>query len=190
MMGTEGLTEATKIAILNANYVMKRLEGHYPVLYAGTNGLVAHEGILDTRPFKQSAGIEVEDIAKRLIDYGFHPPTISFPVHGTMMVEPTESESKEELDRFCDALLAIHEEIREIETGAADPQNNLLKRAPHTMAQIASDNWDRPYARERAGFPSPATRAHKIWPAVARIDAAYGDRHLVCVCPPIEEYVG
>jgi glycine cleavage system P protein (glycine dehydrogenase) len=188
MMGPDGLTEATKIAILNANYILKRLEGHYAALYAGKNGLVAHEGIVDTRPFKQSAGVEVEDIAKRLIDYGFHPPTISFPVHGTMMVEPTESESKEELDRFCDALIAIREEIREIEAGTADRDNNLLKRAPHTMAQIASDTWDRPYGRERAGFPTPSTRAHKVWPVVSRIDSAYGDRNLVCACPPIEEY--
>jgi len=188
MMGPDGLTEATKIAILNANYILKRLEGYYAALYAGANGLVAHEGIVDTRPFKQSAGVEVEDIAKRLIDYGFHPPTISFPVHGTMMVEPTESESQEELDRFCDALIAIREEIREIETGSADRENNLLKRAPHTMAQIASDTWDRPYPRERAGFPSPATRVHKVWPTVSRIDSAYGDRNLVCACPPIEEY--
>jgi glycine dehydrogenase len=188
MMGPDGLTEATKIAILNANYILKRLEGHYAALYAGVHGLVAHEGIVDTRPFKQSAGVEVEDIAKRLIDYGFHPPTISFPVHGTMMVEPTESESKEELDRFCDALIAIREEIREIEKGTADRENNLLKRAPHTMAQVASDTWDRPYSRERAGFPSPATRVHKVWPTVSRIDSAYGDRNLVCACPPIEEY--
>jgi glycine dehydrogenase len=188
MMGPDGLTEATKIAILNANYILKRLEGHYAALYAGVHGLVAHEGIVDTRPFKQSAGVEVEDIAKRLIDYGFHPPTISFPVHGTMMVEPTESESKEELDRFCDALIAIREEIREIENGTADRENNLLKRAPHTMAQVASDTWDRPYSRERAGFPTPSTRSHKVWPVVSRIDSAYGDRNLVCACPPIVEY--
>ncbi|MDH3496261.1 MAG: aminomethyl-transferring glycine dehydrogenase [Gemmatimonadota bacterium] len=188
MMGPEGLTAATQVAILNANYVMKRLEGHYEVLYAGAHGLVAHEGILDTRPFKQSAGVEVEDIAKRLIDYGFHPPTVSFPVPGTLMVEPTESESKEELDRFCDALIAIRQEIREIERGEADRENNILKHAPHPLAQVVSDLWDRPYARERAGFPSPATRVQKVWPAVARIDSAYGDRNLVCACPPIEEY--
>ena len=190
MMGADGLAEATKIAILNANYVMKRLEGHYPVLYAGAHGLVAHEGIVDTRPLKHSAGIEAEDIAKRLIDYGFHPPTLSFPVAGTLMVEPTESESKEELDRFCDALIAIREEIREIEQGRADRENNLLKRAPHPLHVVAADAWDRPYGRERAGFPTPATRAHKVWPTVARIDAAYGDRNLICVCPPIEMYAG
>jgi glycine dehydrogenase len=190
MMGADGLAEATKIAILNANYVLKRLEGHYPVLYAGANGLVAHEGIVDARPLKHSAGIDAEDIAKRLIDYGFHPPTLSFPVAGTLMVEPTESESKEELDRFCDALIAIREEIREIERGEADADDNVLKRAPHPLAVVAADAWDRPYSRERAAFPTPATRAHKVWPTVARIDAAYGDRNLVCACPPIEMYVG
>jgi glycine dehydrogenase len=188
LMGQEGLVEATKIAILNANYIAKRLEGHYPLLYAGKNGLIAHECILDTRPFKASAGVDVEDIAKRIIDYGFHPPTVSFPVPGTLMVEPTESESREELDRFCDALIAIREEIREIETGEADRENNLLKQAPHPLADLLADTWDRPYSRERAAFPTPATRQHKIWPTVGRIDGAYGDRHLVCTCPPIEEY--
>jgi glycine dehydrogenase len=149
---------------------------------------VAHEGILDPRPVKNSAGIEAEDIAKRLMDYGFHPPTLSFPVHGTLMVEPTESESKEELDRFCDALTAIRQEIREIERGEADREDNLVKRAPHTLAQLVADDWKRPYSRERAAFPTPATRAHKIWPAVGRIDSAYGDRNLICSCPPIEMY--
>jgi glycine dehydrogenase len=190
MMGADGLAEATKISILNANYVMKRLEEHYPILYTGAQGRVAHEGIVDTRPLKHAAGIEAEDIAKRLIDYGFHPPTLSFPVAGTLMVEPTESESKEELDRFCDALIAIRSEIREIERGEADPENNLLKRAPHPLQVVAADAWDRPYSRERAGFPTPATRAHKVWPTVARIDAAYGDRNLICACPPIEMYAG
>ena len=188
MMGGAGLTHATKIAILNANYVAKRLAGNVELLYAGENGLVGHECILDTRPFKASAGVEVEDIAKRLIDYGFHPPTVSFPVAGTLMVEPTESEPKAELDRFCDALIAIREEIREIETGAADRENNLLKNAPHPLADLVSDAWDRPYSRERAAFPSAATREHKIWPPVGRIDGAYGDRNLVCVCPPLEAY--
>jgi glycine dehydrogenase len=188
LMGQEGLVEATKVAILNANYIARRLAGHYELLYAGRNGLIAHECILDTRPFKQSAGIEVEDIAKRIIDYGFHPPTVSFPVAGTLMVEPTESESRQELDRFCDAMIAIREEIREIETGTADRENNLLKNAPHTLADLLADGWDRPYGRERAAFPQPATREHKIWPAVGRIDGAYGDRNLVCVCPPIESY--
>jgi glycine dehydrogenase len=190
LMGPHGLTEATEIAILNANYVMKRLAGHFEVLYTGANGLVAHEGIVDTRPVKHSAGIEAEDIAKRLMDYGFHPPTLSFPVAGTLMVEPTESESKEELDRFCDALIAIREEIREIERGEADREDNVVKRAPHTLAQLVSDDWNRPYSRERAAFPSAATRVHKVWPAVGRIDSAYGDRHLVCSCPPIEMYAG
>ena len=190
MMGDEGLTQATKISILNANYVMKRLEGHYAVLYTGAKGRVAHEGIVDTRPLKHDAGIDAEDIAKRLIDYGFHPPTLSFPVHGTLMVEPTESESKEELDRFCDALIAIREEIREIERGEADREHNVLKHAPHPLAVVIGDTWDRPYARERAAFPSPATRVHKVWPTVARIDSAYGDRNLVCSCPPIEMYAG
>jgi glycine dehydrogenase len=187
-MGQEGLVEATKVAILNANYIAKRLEGHYDLLYAGNNGLIAHECILEMRPFKASAGVDVEDIAKRIIDYGFHPPTVSFPVPGTLMVEPTESESREELDRFCDALIAIREEIREIETGAADRDNNLLKNAPHPLADLLADTWDRPYSRERAAFPSEATRVHKIWPAVSRIDGAYGDRNLMCVCPPLEAY--
>jgi glycine dehydrogenase len=189
MMGPDGLADASKVAILSANYIAKRLESHYGLLYAGQHGLIAHECILDTRPFKTSAGVEVEDIAKRLIDYGFHPPTVSFPVAGTLMVEPTESEPKEELDRFCDALIAIREEVREIETGEADRDNNLLTNAPHPLADLVVDEWDRPYSRERAAFPTPATREHKIWPPVGRIDGAYGDRNLVCVCPPIEDYV-
>ncbi|MGJ3252878.1 MAG: aminomethyl-transferring glycine dehydrogenase, partial [Elainellaceae cyanobacterium] len=165
LMGTQGLTFATQVAILNANYIAKRLENHYTVLYKGKNGLIAHECIVDTRPFKKSAGIEVSDIAKRLIDYGFHPPTMSWPVIGTMMVEPTESEAKQELDRFCDAMIAIREEIREIEDGEADPENNLLKHAPHTAAVLISDQWDRPYSRQRAAYPSEWTRQHKFWPA-------------------------
>jgi glycine cleavage system P protein (glycine dehydrogenase) len=188
MMGPDGLTHATKVAILAANYVARRLAGQIDLLYAGKKGLVAHECILETRPFKQSAGVEVEDIAKRIIDYGFHPPTVSFPVAGTLMVEPTESESKEELDRFCDALIAIRAEIREIETGAADREDNLLSNAPHPLADVIADGWSHPYPRERAAFPTPATRAHKVWPTVSRIDGAYGDRNLVCVCPPVEEY--
>jgi len=190
MMGRDGLTLATKVAILNANYIAKRLQegGHYELLYAGQHGLVAHECIIDTRGFKASAGIEVEDIAKRLIDYGFHPPTVSFPVAGTLMVEPTESEPKVELDRFVDALIAIRGEIREIERGEADRENNLLKNAPHPLADLLSDSWDRPYARDRAGFPTAATREHKVWPPIGRIDAAFGDRNLVCTCPPVEAY--
>ncbi len=188
LMGPDGLTEATKIAMLNANYVARRLAGHYATLYTGQSGLVAHECILDTRPFKHSAGVDVEDIAKRLIDYGFHPPTVSFPVPGTLMFEPTESESKEELDRFCDAMIAIRGEILEIERGEADRTTNLLKQAPHPLGDLLAEAWQRPYSRERAAFPHPSTRGHKVWPPVGRIDGAYGDRNLVCVCPPVEAY--
>ncbi|HXT48020.1 MAG TPA: aminomethyl-transferring glycine dehydrogenase, partial [Gemmatimonadaceae bacterium] len=188
LMGAEGLAYATKIAILSANYIARRLSGEYELLYAGANGLVAHECILDTRPFKQSAGIDVEDIAKRLIDYGFHPPTVSFPVPGTLMVEPTESESKLEIDRFIDALLAIREEIREVEIGVASREENVLRRAPHTLEQVVADEWDRPYTRERAAFPAPGLRERKVWPTVSRIDNMFGDRNLVCSCPPMSEY--
>jgi glycine dehydrogenase len=188
LMGPDGLALASTIAILNANYVARRLAQDYELVYAGRDGLVAHECILDTRPFKASAGVDVEDIAKRLIDYGFHPPTISFPVVGTLMVEPTESESKQELDRFCDAMTAIRREIAEVEAGEADRDNNLLKNAPHPLADLLADDWDRPYSRERAAFPHPSTREHKIWPPVGRLDSAYGDRNLVCVCPPVEAY--
>jgi glycine dehydrogenase len=190
LMGAEGLTDATKVAILSANYIAKRLEGHYELLYAGANGLIGHECIIDPRPFKAKAGVSVEDIAKRLIDYGFHPPTISFPVAGTMMIEPTESESKEELDRFCEALIAIREEIRDIEEGRLPKDDNPLVNAPHTLEQGVKETWTHPYSRERALFPTPQTREHKIWPIVGRIDAAYGDRNLICTCPPIEEYAG
>jgi glycine dehydrogenase len=189
LMGGDGLAEATKLAILSANYVAKRLEEHYPVLYRGQNGLVAHECILDTRLFKASAGIEVEDIAKRLMDYGFHAPTMSFPVAGTMMVEPTESESLAELDRFIEAMVGIRAEIAEIEAGAQPREGNVLTRAPHTAAHVVGDVWERPYGREKAAFPTPYTRARKFWPHVARVESAYGDRNLVCSCPPIEEYV-
>lgn len=189
LMGHTGLTRATQVAILNANYIAKRLEQHYPILYRGKHGLVAHECILDLRTFKKTAGIEVDDIAKRLIDYGFHPPTVSWPVAGTVMVEPTESESKQELDRFCDAMIAIREEIREIEDGKVDRQNNLLKNAPHTAASLMSATWDRPYSRERAAYPTPWTREHKFWATVGRIDNAYGDRNLVCSCLPLDAYI-
>ena len=188
MMGPAGLTEATKIAILNANYIAKRLNPYFPVLFKGKHGLVAHECILDLR-FWKDAGIEVEDVAKRLMDYGFHAPTISWPVAGTMMVEPTESEPKHELDRFCDALISIQAEIEAIANGKTDRKNNVLKNAPHTARQIASDKWDRPYSRKQAAFPAPWTREHKFWPAVARIDNVYGDRNLFCSCPPLEESV-
>ena len=188
MMGGEGLTLATKMAILNANYIAKRLAPHYPVLYRGQNGMVAHECIIDPRPLKASAGIEVEDIAKRLMDYGFHAPTVSFPVAGTLMIEPTESESKAELDRFCDAMIGIREEIREIEQGTLDRADNPLKRAPHTMDAVVSSDWTRGYTRERAAFPAAWTRERKFWPSVARIESAYGDRNLVCSCLPTDAY--
>jgi glycine dehydrogenase len=190
LMGADGLKKATQVAILNANYMAKRLQADYPVLFAGRNGRVAHEFILDLRPFAKSAGIEVEDVAKRLMDYGFHAPTMSFPVPGTLMIEPTESEPKDELDRFCDAMIAIREEIRAVEEGRADRGNNPLKNAPHTMQAVVASDWDRPYSREEAAFPAPWVRAHKFWPAVARIDNAYGDRNLVCTCPPVEVYGG
>ncbi|WP_370588021.1 aminomethyl-transferring glycine dehydrogenase [Trichocoleus sp. FACHB-591] len=188
LMGGTGLTKATQVAILNANYIAKRLEPYYPGLYKGKNGLVAHECILDLRQFKRTADIEVDDIAKRLIDYGFHPPTVSWPVPGTIMVEPTESESKQELDRFCDAMIAIRAEIAEIEAGQVDRQNNLLKNAPHTAAALMTAEWDKPYPREQGAYPTTWTRENKFWPAVARIDNAYGDRNLVCSCLPMDAY--
>ena len=187
LMGGEGLTQATRVAILNANYIAKRLEGAYEVLYRGRNDRVAHECIIDTRPFEESAGVTVDDIAKRLIDNGFHAPTMSFPVPGTLMVEPTESETKAELDRFCDAMLAIREEIRDIEEGRIDAANNPLKHAPHTVEDLVGE-WDRPYSREQACFPAGAFRVDKYWPPVNRVDNVYGDRNLVCTCPPMEEY--
>jgi len=188
MMGGEGLTLATKVAILNANYIAKRLDAHYPVLYKGTNGTVEHECIVDPRPLKTAAGVEAEDIAKRLMDYGFHAPTLSFPVAGTLMIEPTESESKAELDRFCDALIAIREEVREIELGIADRADNPLKHAPHPLSRVVSDSWDHAYGREKAAFPAPWTRQHKFWPSVGRVESAYGDRNLVCSCLPTDAY--
>jgi glycine dehydrogenase len=188
LMGGEGLTKASKVAILNANYMAKRLAAHYPVLYKGAHDLVAHECIVDTRSLKASAGVDVEDIAKRLMDYGFHAPTVSFPVAGTLMIEPTESESKEELDRFCDAMIAIREEIGRIEAGVWDRQDNPLKQAPHTMERVVSNEWRHAYTREEAAFPAAWLRAWKFWPAVARVESAYGDRNLVCACPPVEMY--
>ena len=190
MMGAGGLRRATEIAILNANYMASRLGAHYPVVYRGKHGRVAHEYILDLRAFKKSAGVEVEDVAKRLMDYGFHAPTMSWPIAGTMMVEPTESEPLAELDRFCDTMISIREEIRAIETGAASREDNPLKHAPHTAAVVTADTWMRPYGREVAAFPAPWTRARKFWPYVGRIDNAAGDRNLVCTCPPIESYLG
>jgi len=187
MMGGEGLTNATKMAILNANYIKERLSGHYPILYTGTKGRAAHEMIVDCRAFKE-VGVEVEDIAKRLMDYGFHAPTVSFPVAGTLMIEPTESETKAELDRFCDALISIRAEIKEIEEGNADRVNNVLKNAPHTANMVLVGEWDLPYTREKAVFPIDYVKENKFWPTVRRIDSAYGDRNLVCSCIPVEEY--
>jgi glycine dehydrogenase len=187
MMGPDGLTAATKAAILNANYVAKRLEGFFPVLYRGASGLVAHECVFDLRGWKKH-GVEAEDAAKRLMDYGYHAPTLSFPVPGTFMVEPTESETKAELDRFCDAMIAIHGEMQAVATGEADRANNPLKNAPHTAKVVCADEWDHPYSRELAAFPAPWTRVSKFWPAVGRVDNVYGDRNLVCTCAGMEAY--
>jgi glycine dehydrogenase len=188
MMGGAGLTEATKVAILNANYIAARLTPHFSVVYRGKHGRVAHECILDMRPFKKSAGIEVDDIAKRLMDYGFHAPTMSFPIPGTLMIEPTESESLAELDRFCEAMISIREEIRAIEDGRLPKEDNPLKHAPHTMAMVCAAQWTHPYSRELAAFPAPWTRDRKFFPHVARLNNALGDRKLICTCPPIEAY--
>jgi glycine dehydrogenase len=185
LMGADGLTEGTKVAILNANYIAKRLEPYFPTLYKGHGNLVAHECIVDCRQFKVSTDVEVEDIAKRLIDYGFHAPTMSWPVPGTLMIEPTESESKAELDRFCDAMIVIHAEIKSVESGAMNRSDNPLKNAPHTAQMIAADKWGHPYSREQAAFPASWTREHKFWPPVGRVDNVYGDRHVVCTCPPV-----
>ena len=188
MLGREGLESSTRLAILNANYMAARLRDHYPVLYTGENGTVAHEFILDLRDLKERAPITEMDIAKRLADYGFHAPTVSWPVAGTMMIEPTESESHAELDRLCYALIAIRAEIQELIDGKADPDDNLLKNAPHSAAVVMADHWSHPYTRAKAAFPAPWTLDHKFWPPVGRVDDAYGDRHLVCACPPIESY--
>jgi glycine dehydrogenase len=188
MMGAAGLKTATEVAILNANYMMARLKDHYPVLYRGEKGRVAHEFILDLRPFKATAGVEAEDVAKRLMDFSFHAPTMSFPVPGTLMIEPTESESKAELDRFCDAMIAIREEIRAIEEGRMDRNDNALKNAPHTAEDVTSSDWSHPYTREQAAFPAPWVKERKFWPYVGRIDNAWGDRNLMCLCPPVESY--
>ncbi len=190
MLGAEGMTNATRYAILNANYLKARLQGHYDVLYANHNGRVAHEMIVDLRPFKHGAGpsVDEQDVAKRLMDYGFHAPTVSFPVPGTMMIEPTESESQEELDRFCEALIAIRGEIQAVVEGQADARDNVLKNAPHTAEEVASDVWSHPYSREQAAYPLPFVRANKFWPPVARVDNPYGDRNLICSCPPVEAY--
>jgi len=191
MLGADGMTMATKVAILNANYIKARLESHYDVLYANNNGRVAHEMIFDLRPFKHGAGASIDemDVAKRLMDYGFHAPTVSFPVAGTMMIEPTESEPKSELDRFCDALIAIRKEIAAVVDGQADASDNVLKNAPHTADVLTADEWSHPYSRQQAAFPLPFVRANKVWPTVSRIDNPYGDRNLICACPPMEDYV-
>jgi glycine dehydrogenase len=188
MLGRRGARRASEVAILSANYMAKRLEAHYDILYRGESGLVAHEFIVDLRPLKRATGITEEDVAKRLIDYGFHAPTVSFPVAGTLMIEPTESEPREELDRFVDALISIRAEIEQVELGIADRHDNALKNAPHTAAMVTADEWDHPYSRAQAAYPAPWTRELKFWPFVRRVDNAYGDRNLVCACPPVEEY--
>jgi len=188
MMGESGLRHATEMAILNANYMAKRLDGHYNILYTGRNGTCAHEFIIDLRMFKSSAGIVEEDIAKRLQDYNLHSPTMSWPVVGTIMVEPTESEPMFEMDRFCDAMIAIRAEIAEIEAGVADKTNNLLKNAPHTADMAIDTNWDRPYTREQAVYPLPYLKASKFWPQTGRLDNVFGDRNVVCSCPPLSDY--
>jgi glycine dehydrogenase len=188
MLGAEGCRLATEYAILNANYMRARLEGQYEILYTNHNGQCAHEFIVDLRPFKKSAEIEAEDVAKRLMDYGFHAPTMSFPVPGTIMIEPTESEDKAELDRFCDAMLSIREEIRAIEEGKADKKDNALKNAPHTQFVITADEWKHTYSRSSAAFPLAYVKENKFWPSVGRVNNTYGDRNLICTCEPVSSY--
>jgi glycine dehydrogenase len=190
MLGGDGMTNATRYAILNANYIKSRLEPYFPVLYTRPNGRVAHEMIFDLRPLKQASGIDETDVAKRLMDFGFHAPTVSFPVAGTLMIEPTESESQDELDRFCDAMIAIRGEIQAVIEGKADPKDNVLKNAPHTAAEVAADDWRHAYSREQAAYPLPFVRAAKFWPSVGRIDNPYGDRNLMCSCPPVAAFAG
>ena len=185
MLGAEGLTQATKVAILNANYIKQRLQGQFDTLYSGERGRAAHEMIVDCRPFKEN-GIEVTDIAKRLMDYGFHAPTVSFPVAGTLMIEPTESESMEEMDRFCDAMLSIR---KEIDNASKDEDNNVLKNAPHTLAMLTANDWNFPYTREAAAYPLSYVQDNKFWPSVRRVDDAYADRKLICTCAPLAEYL-
>lgn len=187
-MGKEGLKHGTEIALLNANYIMSRLKPHYPILYTNENGRCAHEFILDARGFRETAGIEAIDIAKRLQDYGFHAPTMSWPVANTLMIEPTESEAKEELDRFCDALIEIRKEIKAIEDGEVPREGNVLKMSPHPQADLLGEDWDRHYTREQAAYPLPWLREKKFWPTVARVDDAYGDTNLFCTCTPVEGY--
>ena len=189
MLGRDGVKSATEYAILNANYMRARLQNDYDILYTNHNGQCAHEFIVDLRPFKKSAEVEAEDVAKRLIDYGFHAPTMSFPVPGTIMIEPTESEDKAELDRFCDALISIRREIKDIEEGKTDRKNNVLKNAPHTQSIICTNDWTKPYSREQAAFPLSYVRENKFWPSVARVNNTVGDRNLICTCQPIESYM-
>jgi glycine dehydrogenase len=189
MLGTEGCKRATEYAILNANYMRARLDGQYEILYTNHNGQCAHEFIVDLRPFKKTAEIEAEDVAKRLMDYGFHAPTLSFPVPGTIMIEPTESEDKAELDRFCDAMLSIRAEIRAIEEGKSDKKDNALKNAPHTQFVITADEWKHSYARTFAAYPLAYVRENKFWPSIGRVNNTYGDRNLVCTCEPVSSYV-
>lgn len=188
MMGTEGLKEATLVSILGANYIAKQLQAHYPVLYKGKEGLVAHECIIDLRPLKKESGIDVTDVAKRLIDFGFHAPTMSWPVAGTLMIEPTESESKAEMDRFIEAMIQIKKEADMVKAGQLDAENNPLRNAPHTAEMVISSDWKYPYTRELAAYPLSWVRSNKAWPPVGRVDNAYGDRNVVCACPPLESY--
>lgn len=188
MLGSEGMKRATHVAILNANYMAKQLNAHFDILYTGQNGMVGHEFIVDMRPFRKSSGITDEDVAKRLMDYSFHAPTMSFPVPGTLMIEPTESEAKSELDRFCQALVQIKKEIVAIENGEADKDDNVLKNAPHTAQHVSADDWPHPYSRKQAAYPAEWSKDGKFWPSVGRVDNAYGDRNLVCSCLPIEDY--
>jgi glycine dehydrogenase len=189
MLGAEGLKKVTEMAILSANYLTAKLKGHFDVLYTGKTGRVAHEMILDCRHFKQTYGVETGDIARRLMDYGFHAPTLSFPVHETLMVEPTESESVQELDRFIEAMIEIKKELDEIKDGKADKEDNVVKNAPHTVAEVTADDWKHAYSRQKAAYPLAWLASNKFWPAVGKIDSGYGDRHLVCSCAPIEEYL-
>jgi glycine dehydrogenase len=189
LMGDEGLRRASEVAILNANYIARRLEEHYPVLYRGERGRVAHECILDLRPIREATDVTVEDVAKRLIDYGFHAPTMSFPVPGTLMIEPTESEALVELDRFCDAMLAIRSEIDAVDRGRIAVEASPLRHAPHTAQTLTTDGWGRAYSRKEAGFPTPDAGQSKYWPPVSRIDNVHGDRNLICACPPVADYL-
>jgi glycine dehydrogenase len=189
MLGKQGVSDSTRYAILNANYMKEVLKEHYPILYAGKNGRVAHEMILDCKEIRRVSGVEVADIAKRLMDYGFHAPTVAFPVHDTLMVEPTESESKEELDKFCEAMISIRKEIEEIASGKADKADNVLKNSPHTAKVLIAGEWKHSYSREKAAYPLKWIRENKFWPSVGRVDNAYGDRNLICACPPVEIYI-